>query len=268
LGGPVRCRPAPARGSELLLGRNAVREVLQAGRRRVSRVLVAEGARETEVIERILSLAGERGVRVERVGHDGLRTEDGKSHGVGAEAEPYPYVALADISLEATARGEAPLILLLDELQDPQNVGTLLRTAEAAGAHGVVLPYRRAVGITPAVVRASSGACEHLLIAAENLADAIHRLREEGVLVVGLDSGAGAQPLEQIDLAGPLGLVVGGEGSGLRRLVRERCDVVAGLPLRGRIGSLNAAVAGSIALYLAWARRHAATAAIDAPPES
>ena len=261
-------RRGTARSGDLILGRHAVLEVLQAGRRRVSRVLVGENVHETEVVGRILSLADQRGVKVERVGHDQLQGEDGKSHGVAAEAEPYPYVGLADISLAAEARGEAPLILFLDELQDPQNLGTLLRTAEAAGVHGVVLPYRRAAGITPAVVRASAGASEHLLIAAENLAGAIQRVRDDGVLAVGLDCAPGARPLEQIDLAAPLALVVGSEGSGLRRLVRERCDVLAGLPLRGRVGSLNAAVAGSIALYLTWARRHAGASTIDAPWES
>jgi 23S rRNA (guanosine2251-2'-O)-methyltransferase len=229
---------------------------------------VGENVRATDAVSRILSLADQRGVKVQRVAREVLQGEDGKTYGVAADAEPYPYVGLADISLAAEARGETPLILLLDELQDPQNVGTLLRTAEAAGVHGVVLPYRRAVGITPAVVRASSGACEHMLIAAENLAQAIQRLRDDGVLVVGLDSAADVQPIEQVDLAGPLGLVVGSEGAGLRRLVRERCSVLAGLPLRGRVGSLNAAVAGSIALYLTWARRRESGSAIDAPQES
>jgi 23S rRNA (guanosine2251-2'-O)-methyltransferase len=263
----VSRRSRPARDGELILGRNAVLEVLRAGRRKVRRVLIADGVRETETVGRIISLAAGRGVPIGRVGDDVLQGEDGKSHGMGAEAEPYPYVALADITLAAAAKGEAPLILLLDELQDPQNLGTLLRTAEAAGAHGVVLPYRRAVGITPAVVRASAGACEHMLIAAENLAEAIQRLRDEGVLVVGLEPGE-ARALEEVELAGPLGLVIGSEGAGLRRLVRDRCDILAGLALRGRIGSLNAAVAGSIALYLAWVRRRETTAGIDAPRDS
>jgi 23S rRNA (guanosine2251-2'-O)-methyltransferase len=243
-----RKRPA-AFAPELILGRNAVLEVLRAGRRRVSRVLLAEGVRPTEVVETILALAGERRVPVERVRREDLDRDDGKAHGVAAQAEPYPYVGLDDILLAAQERGEAPLVLLLDELQDPQNLGTLLRTAEAAGVHGVVLPYRRSAGITPAVVRASSGACEHLLVAAENLAGAIERLREQGLVVAGLDSDA-AQSLDEIDLAAPLGLVVGSEGAGLRRLVRERCDILVGLPLRSRVGSLNAAVAGSIAIYL------------------
>ena len=263
----MRRRSRPVRDGELILGRNPVLEVLRAGRRKVRQVLIADGVRETEVLGSIVSLAAGRGVPIGRVGHEVLQGEDGRSHGIGAEADPYPYVALADITLAAAVKGEAPLVLLLDELQDPQNLGTLLRTAEAAGVHGVVLPYRRAVGITPAVVRASAGACEHMLIAAENLAEAIQRLRDDGVLVVGLEPD-GARMLEEVELAGPLGLVIGSEGAGLRRLVRERCDILAGLALRGRIGSLNAAVAGSIALYLTWVRRREKAVAIDAPPES
>ncbi len=159
-------------------------------------------------------------------------------------------------------------MLILDEIQDPQNLGTLLRTAEAAGVHGVVMPYRRAVGITPAVVRSSSGASEHLGIAAANLAQAIERLRDGMVRVVGLEASEHARPIDGIDLTGPLALVVGSEGEGLRRLVRESCDEVARLPLEGRLGSLNAAVAGSIALYLAWSARGAKGRRIDAPLKS
>jgi 23S rRNA (guanosine2251-2'-O)-methyltransferase len=264
-----------ASADELILGRNAVREVLRAGRRKVARVRVAEGARASGALSEIMGLAQSRGIPVVAGVPSEWETGGEKAHGVAAEASAYPYVALEDILLEADERRQPPLVLLLDELQDPQNVGTLLRTAEAAGVHGIVLPYRRAAGITPAVVRASSGACEHLLIAAENLAQAIERLQQENLRIVGLDPAAEARPLDEVDLAGPLGLVVGSEGEGMRRLVRERCDILAAIPLRGRIGSLNAAVAGSIALYLAWSRRHAAPAAgageaarIDAPPES
>ena len=264
-----------AGGDEFILGRNSVLEVLRAGRRRVSRVHVAEGVRPTEVLAEILRLAESRKIPV--VTGPAYEWEAGgeKSHGVAAEASAYSYVALEDILHEAAGRRQAPLVLLLDELQDPQNVGTLLRTAEATGVHGVVFPYRRAAGITPAVVRASSGASEHMLVAAENLAQAIERLQQEGVRVVGLEPGEAARPLDGVDLVGPLALVVGSEGDGMRRLVRERCDVLACLPVAGRIGSLNAAVAGSIALYLTWSRRRSAAAEgaagavrIDAPWKS
>jgi 23S rRNA (guanosine2251-2'-O)-methyltransferase len=147
--------------------------------------------------------------------------------------------------------GEPPFILILDVLQDPQNLGTLLRTAEAVGVHGVLLPLRHAATVTPAVVNASSGASEHLLIAQANLAQAITALKEAGLWVIGLEAGPGAQPPEQVRLDGALALVVGGEGSGMRDLVRKSCDMLLRLPMRGQVASLNAATAGSIALYLA-----------------
>jgi 23S rRNA (guanosine2251-2'-O)-methyltransferase len=155
----------------------------------------------------------------------------------------------------AKERGEAPFILILDALQDPQNLGTLLRTAEAVGVHGVLLPLRQTATITPAVVTASSGASEHLLVGQSNLAQAMDILVENNLWLIGLDGGPESQPLEQVNLKGPLGLVVGNEGQGMRRLVREKCDVLLRLPMRGNIESLNAAVAGSVALYLALGAR-------------
>ena len=149
--------------------------------------------------------------------------------------------------------------MILDSLQDPQNLGSLLRTAEVVGVHGVVMPLARSVEVTPAAVNASAGASEHLLIAQSNLAQAIDRLKEQDVWIVGLDQGG--QMLEagtEKHLAGALGLVVGSEGEGLHDLTRKRCDILLQLPMRGRIESLNAAVAGSVALYLAYLRRRSA----------
>jgi 23S rRNA (guanosine2251-2'-O)-methyltransferase len=157
---------------------------------------------------------------------------------------------MSEVSAAARQAGPAALVLLLDRLQDPQNVGTLLRTAEAAGVQGVVLPEREAVAITPAVVRASAGACEHLRIArVGNLVPAMATLGEAGLWVLGLEDDPQASLYSQIDWRGPLAVVVGSEGFGLRRLVRERCDGLVRLPMHGQIGSLNAAVAGSIVLY-------------------
>jgi 23S rRNA (guanosine2251-2'-O)-methyltransferase len=167
----------------------------------------------------------------------------------------YPYADLYDI-IELSARGNEPaFILILDTLQDPQNLGTLLRTGEAVGVHGVLLPLRRTATVTPAVVDASSGASEHLLIAQMNLAAAIARLKESGVWVVGLEAGPESQYPELVRLDGPLALVVGGEGKGMRSLVRDSCDLLLRLPMRGEVDSFNAAVAGSIALYLSWQAR-------------
>jgi 23S rRNA (guanosine2251-2'-O)-methyltransferase len=174
---------------------------------------------------------------------------------VAVEASGYTYCGLQDILDVAEIRAEPHLILILDALQDPQNLGSLLRTAEIVGVHGVLLPLRHTVTVTPAVVNASSGASEHLQIAQVNLAQAIQSLKELGVWVVGLDSRPEAQPPGRIRLDGPLAVVVGSEGQGMRPLVRDSCDYLMRLPMRGKIDSLNAAVAGSIALYLACQAR-------------
>ena len=171
------------------------------------------------------------------------------------EASGYPYQNLADIFDLAGQRGEPPFVLILDTLQDPQNLGTLLRSAEAVGVHGVVLPLARAAGVTPAAVNASSGASEHLLIAQANLSQAIEQLKEAGAWVVGLDQGAESSSPSEVRLDGALTVVVGSEGEGLRPLVRSKCDILLRLPMQGRVESLNAAVAGSIALYLAYLER-------------
>jgi 23S rRNA (guanosine2251-2'-O)-methyltransferase len=159
-------------------------------------------------------------------------------------------VDLVEVLEVAQAAEQSPFLLLLDHLLDPQNLGSLLRSADAAGVHGVVLPGRRAAGITPAAVRASAGAAEHVLVAqVTNLVQAMERLKGEGLWLAGLEAMAEAQAYTQADLTGPLGLVIGSEGSGLARLVRERCDFLIRLPMHGQVESLNAAVAGAIALY-------------------
>jgi 23S rRNA (guanosine2251-2'-O)-methyltransferase len=249
---------------ETVVGRNAILEVLRAGRRRCHRLYVAEGAQPRGALAEVLERAASAEIPVERVPRVGL---PGDAHGLAAEVDPYPYSDLGEILDRVQAGSEPMLVLLLDTVQDPQNLGTLLRTAEAVGVQGVILPYRQGVGVTPAVVRASSGASEHLLVARENLARAMAELKERGGWMVGLDMAA-AGPLEAADLRRPLGLVVGGEGSGLRRLVGESCDFMARLPMRGRIGSLNAAVAGSLALYMAWSQRGYSGASIDAPGQT
>jgi 23S rRNA (guanosine2251-2'-O)-methyltransferase len=240
---------------EWLYGRNPVFETLRAGRRHTFRLLVAQGAQEKGRLHEILRICSLLRLPVERVPRPRLEAIHPGNQGVALEASAYPYADLTQILDLAKARAEPPLILVLDTLQDPQNLGTLLRTAEAVGAHGVLLPFRRTALVTPAVVSASSGACEHLLIAQTNLTQAIERLKEAGIWVAGLEAGEEAQPPGAVDLSGPLALVVGGEGEGLRPLVRRSCDFLVRLPMRGRIESLNAAVAGSISLYLAWGAR-------------
>lgn len=240
---------------EWITGRNPVYEVLRAGRRSAFRLLLARGVREAGRLGEILSLCSQKNIPIERVPRDRLDAVAAGNQGVALEADGYGYIALPDITDLAEERAEPLFVLLLDALQDPQNLGTLLRTAEIVGVHGVVIPYRRAASVTPAVVSASSGACEHLLIAQSNLAQSIRALKEAGAWVVGLESGEGAKSPDQVALDGPLALVVGSEGTGMRALVRDSCDYILHLPMRGQVESLNASVAGSVALYLAWQAR-------------
>jgi 23S rRNA (guanosine2251-2'-O)-methyltransferase len=232
-------------GRELLYGRNAVQEALR-GRRSIERLFVAEGAREDERLRALLSLAADRGVAIDRIPRllldDALR---GANHqGIALEAEPYRYTPFEDLlAMPGT-------VLVLDHLQDPQNVGTLFRAAEGVGVAGVIIAEDRAAAVTPAVVNASAGAVEHLRVAAApNLVRSLEALKGTGRWVAGLDVGHGATDIFTTEVPTPAALVVGAEGSGLGASVRKHCDLLLSLPMRGRIDSLNAATAGSIALY-------------------
>jgi 23S rRNA (guanosine2251-2'-O)-methyltransferase len=211
----------------------------------------------------ILRMASALKLPIEKVARGNLEALGSGHQGMGLEASSYPYSDLADVLALAARRGEAPFVLILDVLQDPQNLGSLLRTAEAVGIHGVLLPFRHTATVTPAVVNSSSGATEHLLIVQVNLAQAIQQLKEENIWVIGLDAGQDAQPIDQVRLDGPLALVIGGEGSGMRTLVRKSCDGLMRLPMQGQVESLNAAAAGSVALYFAWQGRGFITKPID-----
>ena len=236
---------------EWITGRNPVYEVLRARRRHIFRLWVAKGAEEKGRLAEVIQLARARKCAVEWVARGQLDALDDSHQGVGLETSEFSYSNLIDMLDLARSRQEPVFILILDVIQNPQNLGTLLRTAEAAGVHGVLLPFRRAAGVTPAVVNASSGASEHLLIAQMNLAQAIDTLKEAGAWVIGLEGSDEATPIEKARLDGPLALVVGSEGEGMRLLVRKSCDLLVRLDMVGQVESLNAAVAGSIALYLA-----------------
>jgi len=241
---------------ELLYGRHPVREALVAGKRTFYRLLLAQGLEKRGGVAEITALAQERGIALQRVPRGELDRLKVNHQGLAAEVSPYPYGDWREMLSLAREQDELPLLLLLDLLQDPQNVGTLLRTAEAVGVHGVILQERRAVGITPAVVSASAGAVEHLLVArVTNLVRTMRALQQEGLWLAGLENIPEARAYDRVDLNMPLGLVVGSEGRGMRRLVRETCDLLLRLPMRGRINSLNASVAGSIVLYAAWRQR-------------
>jgi 23S rRNA (guanosine2251-2'-O)-methyltransferase len=240
---------------EWLYGRNAVYETLRAGRRRAARIKLAEGLQSSPRLIEIQELAKKKNIPVQQVRRAELDGLAEGHQGVALQADEYPYVHIGQMLDKAKSSSTPAFFLILDTLQDPQNLGTLLRTAEAVGVHGVLLPLRSAATVTPAVVNASSGACEHLLIAQINLAQAIDELKQSNVWVIGLDGGPASQPLGKLRLDGALALVVGSEGEGMRRLVRESCDGLLRLPMQGQVESLNAAVAGSIALYMAWQAR-------------
>jgi 23S rRNA (guanosine2251-2'-O)-methyltransferase len=242
---------------EILFRRNAVRECLLAGRRTIYRLTISDELDRTAAAD-ILAEARRRKIPIQETDKKTLNnTTHGEPHqGVLLEVGPYPYVDLDDLTALAAERGEAPLLVLLDLVQDPRNVGALLRTAEALGVHGIVIQERRGCEITPTVVTTSAGAAEHLRVAqVTNLVDAMRRLKKQEVWLFGLELGPEAEALERADLDLPLGLVIGNEGQGLRRLVRDRCDRLLKLPMYGHVQSLNAAVAGSLALYAARTAR-------------
>ena len=239
---------------ELIYGRQPVHEAIRAGRRQVFKLLLAREVKPSGIVSQILALAASQkpAVPVQQVDRQALGQLGGEVHhqGLAAEVSGYPYVDLALLLAIARQAAEPPFLLFLDHMQDPQNLGSLLRTAEAVGVHGVVIPERRAAGVTPAAVRASAGAAEHLRVAqVPNLVRAMETAKANGIWLAGLEALPKAQFYTQADLTMPVGLVVGSEGEGLARLVRETCDWLIRLPMRGQVGSLNAAVAGAIAMY-------------------
>jgi 23S rRNA (guanosine2251-2'-O)-methyltransferase len=243
---------------EFIYGHWAIMEALRAGRRKFDQLLLTESVDEKGLVAEILATAASRGVSVKRVAR---RIIDDVAQGANHQnmvlrVSGYPYVELSDILEVGKQRNEKPFILLLDLLKDPQNVGVLLRVADAVGVHGIVMQERRGVEVTPSVVNASSGAVEHLkVVQVVNLVQAMRDLKENDVWMIGLEAGPDYPPLDKTDLNMSLGLVMGSEGEGMRRLVRNTCDLVLCLPMRGNVGSLNVATAGSVALYAAWQAR-------------
>lgn len=253
-----RSGPDRGLGGDQVEGRQAVRELLLAGQRRVREVLVASDQDDAQVLDDIAELAVDLGVTVREVSRKRLdavaRTE--APQGVVAFAAPLTEVDLDDLAVVPRS-GPAPFLVAVDGVTDPGNLGALLRSAECAGATGVVLPRHRAVHITPTVTKTAAGAVEHLPMAVVGgLPAALLRLRDLGVWVVGLDAG-GDRPLFELGFAGeqPVCLVLGAEGKGLSRLVRQRCDAVASIPLLGELASLNVAAAGVVACYEVARRR-------------
>ena len=239
-------------GGEWLFGRNPVEEVLACGRRTCTEIVLPPAVpNEDDQIARIRDEARARRLVIRTMTRDQLDrlTRFGHHQGVALKASPYPYSDFGDM-LESVRDDENAIVVVLDHLEDPQNVGSILRTAAAVGVAGVVIPEDRACGITPAVVRASAGGAEHVRVArVVNLPRAMKELQEAGVWLTGLDWGEDAKAYTAIDYKGRAGLVVGAEGAGLSRLVRETCDFRGVLPMPGGFESLNAGVAAAVALY-------------------
>ena len=238
-----------------LEGRNALTEALKAGRA-IDKVFIAEGDTDRG-LQRLAAQAKEAGaviVPVDRRKLDFMSTTH--SHqGVIALAAAHEYFTIDDILQEAADRGEAPLIVICDELSDPQNLGAIMRSAECAGAHGVIIPKRRSVGLTATVAKASAGAMEYMKVArVTNINNAIAELKQKGVWVFGT-AAEGSVPMYKVDLSGPAAIVIGNEGDGMSQLVRKNCDALVHIPMKGQISSLNASAAASILLYEAVRQR-------------
>ena len=240
---------------DLIFGRNAVTELLKSGRS-VNKILIAEGSRDGS-IQKIFSLAKTAGVIVEFTSRDKLdKLCGGRHQGVAAYAAAANYSAVEEILELAENKNESPFLILLDELEDPQNFGAILRTAEAVGVHGVIIPKRRSVRLNATVFKASAGAAEYVKVAqVTNVAQTLKNLRGLGLKIVGSDMNAQID-FRQADLTGGIVLVIGSEGRGMRRLTRENCDLLIKIPMVGKINSLNASAAGAVILYEIFSQRN------------
>lgn len=239
--------------ARFVYGINPILEALRAHPDEVIRVLLERGkdGRRSQGGERVASAAGLAGVRIEDTpaGDLSRRSNGGVHQGAGAELAEFRYLELAELLEAAKSTGQPAFLLLLDGVTDPQNLGALVRSAHALGAHGVVIPKDRAVGVTPAAFKAAAGALEHCPVArVTNLVRALEELKEAGVWTVAL-AGDGEERLDQIDLTSAIALVMGSEGAGIRPLVRKTCDHVARIAMAGNVGSLNVSAAGAVALY-------------------
>lgn len=242
---------------DMVAGRNAVMEALK-GSRSVNKLVIANGSTEGSIKE-IIAVAKEKGVNIQYWDRSKLDSiARGIRHqGVLAQVAPVQYAELEDILQVAKDRNEPPFIVLLDELEDPHNLGAILRTADAAGVHGVLIPKHRSCPLSATVAKTSAGAVEHVPVTrVGNLVQTIKKLKQEGLWVAAADMDG--KDYYDTDLTGPLLLIIGSEGQGVGRLVKEQCDFVVRIPMVGKINSLNASVAGSILMYEAMKQRHKA----------
>jgi len=240
---------------EWVIGKNAVQESLRSGRA-INKIMISEHL-QRKASQNIYQVAKEKGIQVQQVPRKKLdQLVEGNHQGVIASVAAYTYSEMEDIFAKADERGEAPFILILDEIEDPHNLGSILRTADAAGVHGIVIPKRRSVGLTTTVAKTSTGAIEYIpVVRVTNLSRTIEELKEQHVWVVGTDA-KGEEDYRQLQGDMPLALVIGSEGKGISRLVKEKCDWTVNLPMAGHVTSLNASVSASLLMYEVFRKRH------------
>lgn len=240
---------------DFIIGKNPVIEALKS-ERDINKIFIAEGSQSGQM-QQVIGLAKSAGVLVQFVPKkkiDGMA--EGNHQGVIAQVAAYQYAEIDDLFAAAEKKNEAPFFLLLNEIEDPHNLGSIMRTADAVGAHGIVIPKRRAVGLTATVAKASTGAIEYIpVVRVTNMARTIDELKERGVWIAGTDA-KGKQDYRQMDGAMPLGLVIGSEGKGMGRLIRDKCDFLINLPMAGHVTSLNASVAAALLMYEVYRKRH------------
>lgn len=240
---------------EWIIGKNPVQEALRSGRA-INKVWVSDQLQH-QAVKKLEQLAKENGVNVQKVPKKKIdQLVDGSHQGVVASVAAYEYSDIEDLFAKAEKKGEAPFFIICDEIEDPHNLGSILRTADAAGAHGVIIPKRRSVSLTATVAKTSTGAIEYIPVArVTNLARTIDELKERFVWVVGTDA-EGTEDYRQLDGAMAIALVIGSEGRGMSRLTKDKCDWTVSLPMAGQVTSLNASVAASLLMYEVYRKRH------------
>ncbi|MGM0877634.1 MAG: 23S rRNA (guanosine(2251)-2'-O)-methyltransferase RlmB [Bacillota bacterium] len=240
---------------DYIIGRNPVIEVLKSSRD-INKIWIAENSLKGQA-QQITTLAKEKGVTINFVPKKKIdQMVEGNHQGVVAQVAAYEYVHVDDILKIAEEREELPFLLLLDEIEDPHNLGSIMRTADAVGAHGIVIPKRRAVGLTATVAKSSTGAIEYIPVArVTNMARTIEELKVRGVWIVGTDA-KGADDYRNLDGNMALALIIGSEGKGIGRLIKEKCDFLIKMPMVGHVTSLNASVAGSLLMYEVYRKRY------------
>ncbi|EMG26820.1 RNA methyltransferase [Listeria fleischmannii 1991] len=240
---------------EWIGGKNPVLEVLRSGRD-IHKIMIAEGSQKG-VMKQIIGLAKERGVEVRFVPKVKVdKVVPHANQGVVAQVAAYQYFELDDLFRAASEKDEKPFFIILDELEDPHNLGSIMRTADSIGAHGIIIPKRRSVSLTQTVAKASTGAIEYVpVVRVTNIAKTIEELQKRGLWIFGTDA-SGSSDYRTMDADLPLALVIGSEGRGMSRLVREKCDFLIHLPMIGKVTSLNASVAASILLYEVYRKRN------------